>query len=145
MPSLYLMSLINCVHWVFLFLLLIHTTLCGIFNDHSDYLHSIQGSFSACEFYVFLFVFDRSFSFTWEFDDLYTGWTFTFYNLNGNLLAISQCVNLSLGQMRKKNRAYPGLKSNQKNNISEQKKIRYKIKQMIKSVLSNLRFEDRTW
>lgn len=52
------MSLINCVHWVFLFLLLIHTTLCGIFDDHSDYLHSIQGSFSACEFYVFLFVFD---------------------------------------------------------------------------------------
>lgn len=32
-------------------------TLCGGFNDYSDYLHSIQGVFSLLEFFVFLLVF----------------------------------------------------------------------------------------
>ena len=70
--------------------------------------------------------------------------TSPFRTLMGIFLAISQCVNLNVGQMRKKNRAYPGPKNNLKNNMSEQRMVRCKIKQMIKSVLSNLRFEDRT-
>lgn len=52
-----------------------------------------------------------------------TLWTLTFYNPNRDLLAVLQCVNLNLGHMRtKKNEAYPGLKGNLKNSITEEKK-----------------------